>query len=85
MDGPEQIEPRQLQHDVPSYGGPCQRCGIKLNQNTAYLPCFFEGDTLKTWVARNAETILMIKGSVPDLLYKMASQVPGVPGTNHEM
>lgn len=67
---------KQLQHNTGPFGGqPCSRCGVKYNSKTAYLPCFEEGDTLKIWVNRHAETLLALRGSVPDLLYEMAEEV----------
>jgi hypothetical protein len=50
--------PNQLQHDTgPSGGQPCRRCGMSYSPSTAYIPCFIEGDTLATWLARNAEAL----------------------------
>lgn len=50
--------PRQLQHDTGPRGGqPCRRCGMSYSPRTAYIPCFVEGDTLATWLARNAEAL----------------------------
>lgn len=50
--------PRQLQHDTGPRGGePCRRCGMSYSPRTAYIPCFVEGDTLATWLARNAESL----------------------------
>jgi hypothetical protein len=52
------LQPRQLQHDTGSRGGePCRRCGMSYSPRTAYIPCFVEGDTLATWLARNAEAL----------------------------
>ena len=42
----------QLQHDPVPLGGPCRRCGLKYTVKTAYVPCFVEGDTHGTWLAR---------------------------------
>lgn len=62
----------QLSHN--SEGGPCTRCGVRHSSKTAYLPCFEEGDRLETWVARHVDTILALKGHVPDLLVEMATE-----------
>lgn len=66
----------QLSHDTgPEGRQACKRCGVKYSSKTAYLPCFEEGDDLKTWVARNADLIRVIgKGHVPDLLIEMATE-----------
>jgi hypothetical protein len=66
-------EPKQIQHAAVD-GHPCTRCGIKYSQKTAYIPCFVEGDTLKTWVARNADTLLAAGDAVPSLLREMATE-----------
>ena len=67
--------PEQLPHDPMSMpGSPCRRCGVRYNPTTAYLPCFVGGDTLTTWVARHAETLVAAKGQVPPLLVKMAEK-----------
>ena len=51
--------PRQLQHDTgPTGGRPCSRCGLVFSRNTAYVPCFLEGDTLTTWLARLPKELL---------------------------
>lgn len=42
----------QLQHDPTRLGGPCRRCSLKYTAKTAYIPCFEEGDTFGTWLAR---------------------------------
>lgn len=70
------MESLQLQHDTPRAGAPCLRCGLKMSQKTAYIPCFIEGDTLKTWVARHARSLIAAKGHVPDLLIEMAEIPP---------
>jgi hypothetical protein len=65
-----------MTHDTGLEGGrPCTRCGVKFSPKTAYLPCFEEGDDLKRWVARNAATILALKGHVPDVLIEMATEL----------
>ena len=52
--------PRQLRHDTGPQGGlPCSRCGLVYSSRTAYVPCFVEGDTLATWLARNNEVLTM--------------------------
>lgn len=63
---------KQLTHDTPRPGTPCLRCGVKSKRETAYLPCFEEGDDLQRWVARHAELLLMLKDHVPELLQTMA-------------
>jgi hypothetical protein len=63
-----------MTHDIPRPGVPCLRCGIKFNNSTAYLPCLEPGDTLATWVARHANTLLAAGGSVPSLLREMATR-----------
>jgi len=60
----EDALPRQLQHATQlGPGGPCRRCGLSYSPRTAYIPCFLEGDTLATWLARNAEAL----GGSPDV------------------
>lgn len=50
--------PRQFHHDTGARGGqPCRRCGMSYSPKTAYIPCFVEGDTLATWLARHAEAL----------------------------
>lgn len=46
---------QQLQHDPTRLGGPCRRCALKYTVETAYIPCFVEGDTYGTWLARLPE------------------------------
>ena len=46
---------QQLQHDPVRLGGPCRRCALKYIVKTAYIPCFVEGDTYGTWLARLPE------------------------------
>ncbi len=46
---------QQLQHDPTRLGGPCRRCSLKYTVKTAYIPCFVEGDTYGTWLARLPE------------------------------
>jgi hypothetical protein len=66
-----------LPHDSGPQGGrPCSRCGIHYSSKTTYLPCFNHGDNLQAWVARYADTILSLRGHVPDLLVEMAEESP---------
>ena len=55
----EHAQPKQLQHDTPGPGGgkPCRRCGMVYSPKTAYVPCFVEGDTRETWLARLPEEL----------------------------
>lgn len=47
------MKTRQLQHDTGPQGGlPCRRCGLRYSQDTAYVPCFEDGDTFETWFER---------------------------------
>ncbi len=46
---------QQLQHDPVPLGGPCRRCGLKYSVKNAYIPCFVEGDTYGSWLARLPE------------------------------
>lgn len=46
---------KQLHHDPNPLGGPCRRCGIKYTERTAHIPCFVEGDTYGSWLARLPE------------------------------
>lgn len=46
---------QQLQHDPVPLGGPCRRCSLKYSAKAAYIPCFVEGDTYGTWLARLPE------------------------------
>jgi hypothetical protein len=48
---------RQLQHDTPFPGAACKRCGLRYSPQTAYVPCFVEGDTFDEWFARQAEEV----------------------------
>ncbi len=43
------------QHRTERTGGPCVRCGLVYSPETAYIPCFAEGDTLETWLERHPE------------------------------
>jgi len=44
---------KQLQHiPGPGIGRRCRRCGLSYSPKTAYVRCFEEGDTRKTWLAR---------------------------------
>ena len=53
---------RQFRHDSSSIGDPCGRCGLVYSRETAYVPCFEEGDTFETWKAKQPEEIrLMLK------------------------
>lgn len=53
--------PKQLQHGSEGGAGhPCKRCGLVYSSKTAYVPCFVEGDTLETWLARHSETLAAI-------------------------
>lgn len=63
----------QLTHDTPSHvsviAHACRRCGIRYSRSTAYIPCFEEGDTLKTWQARHQETLdACPPGTINDIL-----------------
>jgi hypothetical protein len=55
--------PRQLRHDTGPYGGrPCSRCGLVYSPKVAYVPCFVEGDTLVTWLARQSDEVVALTG-----------------------
>jgi hypothetical protein len=49
---PTNEDPKQLQHSPSSVGGPCVRCGLRYSPQTAYIPCFLDGETKEQWKAR---------------------------------
>jgi hypothetical protein len=61
---------KQLQHNTgPEGGRPCSRCGLRFSPDTAYIPCFEEGDTLAKWQERNQDALdACPAGAVNDIL-----------------
>lgn len=53
----DKAEPKQLVHQPAYVGGPCQRCGLVYCRENSYVPCFVEGDTRATWLARHWDSL----------------------------
>lgn len=48
---------------------PEEKSGIRYSRETAYIPCFEEGDVLTTWQARNQEVLdACAPGSINSIL-----------------
>ena len=48
---------RQLRHSIPDSGLPCDLCGLTYSPETAYIPCFENGDTFEMWRDRNKKAL----------------------------
>lgn len=48
---------KQLVHAPKYLGGPCERCGLVYCADTSYVPCFVEGDSRATWLARHWDSL----------------------------
>jgi hypothetical protein len=67
----------QLQH-ASQVGAPCTRCGLRCGPHTVYIPCYVEGDTLDTWLQRNADQLRAAREGIPDLLREMLDELEQV-------
>lgn len=53
----DKAQPKQLQHNPEYVGGPCRRCGLVYCREYSYVPCFVEGDSRTTWLARHWDSL----------------------------